>query len=739
MSPTDVPLPSLIISGCHAGANPSPGLGIARSLREAFPEARLIARDVSPNASGLHDPVFDEIWLAPAWEGADLTLLREQLEARLGSAWFISGLDVEIRWLAARPHPQLLLPTADALAQVAKPVMPAHATLPFLLPEWKHAGEDDRVIEDFCRRHDWRVWLKGPAHEARRVRSWRDLQAVQSELEATWGADGLFLQQHVHGEEVSLAYAAWQGELLDAVWLEKLAITAEGKVWSGRVEPLQAALRGPLAETLRGLDWTGGGELEFVRDKGGERWLIDWNPRFPAWIHGATLAGPNLPAALLSAATGLRPAKPEVRARAFTREVCEVPWRAELPIVGSSPAAEAQGMTGKHPSGMPHLHRKLRASKHDAEARSRESLPPELAADLSEVARTATTTPARVLLPRVAATRFKLATSLHDQHRIDVAYSVKTNPDSRLMRCAFERGLIAEAISEDEVAWASRCGWAPGRIIYNGTVPLPGPKGDGHRLHAAFADDLTALESYLASRPAEVIGVRVRHPDVPSRFGVRLEDPAEFERLVGILSGVPANCRLGVSFHFASSEIGLRRWTACVRDLIDWTGQLAGLSGRSFAILDLGGGWTPEDFDAAATGSLPQLARLAPDVLGPQVQVLIEPGKALAQSAMALLTRVVHVRHAVESHREVVLDAGIAEVPLMHEFPHRIVLLRGGEVEALGRGRDAVFGPTCMELDRLSNGIVLPEDVGPGDLLAICDCGAYDASMAHEFGRGVGR
>lgn len=727
---------TVIISGCHAGPNPSPGLGITRSLREAFPEARLIARDVSPNASGLHDPVFDEVWLAPAWEGADLTLLRDQLDTRLESAWLISGLDVEIRWLAARPHPRVLHPGVSALEQVAKPAMPAHVTLPFLLPEWKSLGEDDRALETFCLRHDWRVWLKGPAHEARAVSSWLELREVRAELEAMWGAAGLFLQQHVRGEEVSLAYAAWQGELLDAVWMEKLAQTGEGKVWTGRIEAVRPELRELLVETLRSLKWTGGGELEFVRDKGGERWLIDWNPRFPAWIHGATLAGHNLPAALLAAATGSGAHPTEARANAFTRIVAEVPWRSGLPIARTEPPEEFTRATGKHPSEMPQLHRRLHWSEARPTARPEEALPPDLAADLAEAAQSLTTTPARVLLPRVAATRFGLAASLGKQHSIEVAYSVKTNPDSRLMSSALEHGLLAEAISEEEVAWAMRCGWAPGRVICNGPVPLTGRRSGEPLLHAAFADDLVTLELFLGTPPAEVVGIRLRHPDVPSRFGVRLEAPAEFERLVEILSAAPAQQRLGVSFHHASSELGLRRWTKCAQGLIGWAGRLVALSGRSIATLDLGGGWTPEDFDSAATGSIPQMARLAPDILGPQVQLVIEPGKALAQPAMALLTRVVHMRGGLGDRREVVLDAGIADVPLMHEFPHRLVSLLAAGPAILGRGRDALLGPTCMERDGLADDVALPPGLRVGDLLAICDCGAYDASMATDFGRG---
>jgi diaminopimelate decarboxylase len=42
-----------------------------------------------------------------------------------------------------------------------------------------------------------------------------------------------------------------------------------------------------------------------------------------------------------------------------------------------------------------------------------------------------------------------------------------------------------------------------------------------------------------------------------------------------------------------------------------------------------------------------------------------------------------------------------------------------------------------MESDILASDVALPEGIGPGDRLVIADAGAYDASMAYNFGRGV--
>jgi diaminopimelate decarboxylase len=41
-----------------------------------------------------------------------------------------------------------------------------------------------------------------------------------------------------------------------------------------------------------------------------------------------------------------------------------------------------------------------------------------------------------------------------------------------------------------------------------------------------------------------------------------------------------------------------------------------------------------------------------------------------------------------------------------------------------------------MEDDVLSDGIQVPEDIAVGDRLLFLDAGAYDRSMAYDFGKG---
>jgi len=171
---------TIYISGLYSGTNPQPGVGIARSLRKAYPEATLIGVEYSNRCSGIHWPDFDDVWLQRPWQELSLPLHAREIRKRLddGALW-ISSIDLEIMWLAdifPEGHPNLLTPTSEALGQVTKPAITAHAGLPVSIPEFVTTELSDWDLHAFCRAHDWNVWLKGPYYEAIRTPSWYALE-----------------------------------------------------------------------------------------------------------------------------------------------------------------------------------------------------------------------------------------------------------------------------------------------------------------------------------------------------------------------------------------------------------------------------------------------------------------------------------------------------------------------------------------------------------------------------------
>jgi diaminopimelate decarboxylase len=788
----------IYISGLYSGTNPQPGIGIARSLRAAYPEATLVGVEYSNRCSGIHWPDLDELWLQRPWEELSLDDYAKQIGELLdGGALWVSSVDLEIMWLASafpEGHKNLLVPPQAALRKIVKPAVEASRGLPVRIPTYISTENSDWALHAFCREHNWRVWLKGPYYEAVRTPSWDSVEIMRTLVARAWSTEKLFLQTHVTGYEESVCFAAYHGQLLDAVYMRKRDLTVEGKTWAGDVTEVPEEFTAPLRKIVRELNWTGGAELEMVRDAAGELWLLECNPRFPAWIHGSTIAGTNLPALLIEAASGVPAQVSEPVSEEFTRVVLELPVRPQFPLPPlPEPFPGAVGHSMKHPSGTLALAAKLHKLGLDGDephagangnghrngngtAKSngggnaesngnghvaavaprapapstRPEVPQSFFDDLKSIDADRLETPGWLFLESTAASTFgnaaRLAASLSTPEvKVTNAYSIKTNPDERLLKIALSSGFLAEGISLLEVQKALRAGFRPDQVVLNG----PGkwwPEGmlPTEPMHAVFCDSLADLRRVVASAArgeirSKLFGVRLRTPQVASRFGIPVDSPKALGALVEAVEQLPRESAFGVHFHMASSNIGVRQWWHLFDSMLRWCRSLQQLSGREIEILDLGGGWFPDDWHGDTDSRFGEAVARAKATLPSVRQIISEPGKAMAQPTMAVAMRLLEFDEDGEGDiTEAVVDGSIAELPMHFFQPHRVLHRdsRTGEWRALGRGKTALWGRLCMEHDIVARGLELPEGARVGDLLVFCDAGGYDRSMSYVFGRG---
>jgi diaminopimelate decarboxylase len=755
----------IYVTGLYCGGNPQPGVGIVRSLRVAFPDATLIGVEYSNRVSGIHFDQLDDLWIQRPWDELDLAQwgerVREALDA--GGLW-ISGSDLEAMWLAdlfPDGHPNLLTPPAAGLRRITKPAVEGVRGLPLGIPDYLSTEHSDWELHAFCRANDWRVWLKGPYYDASRTPTWDAFTSIRAALQKVWSTERLFLQKHVSGYEESIMLSAYQGELLGAVGMKKRDVTPEGKTWAGEIAEVPAEFMAPLREMVRQLGWTGGGELEMVRDPADRLWLLEMNPRFPAWVHGATIAGHNLPALLVEAASGRKARPTLVQSREFTRLVVEVPVRADFPLPPlPEPYAGAVGHSMKHPSGLTALAKKLHKLNPDmllaidtgpeTEAPSGLApIPDTMAEDIGRIDLGAVETPEFLFMESTAEALFRQASDR--SHRLSTnevevvsGYSIKTNPDARLIRLALDHGFYAEAISLLEVRKALEVGFRPDQVILNGPAKF-WPEGllPKERIHAFFCDSIADLDRTVAAVEAgdlssKHIGIRVRTPNIGSRFGIPLDSPGTFRKLVEGVKRLPADSAFGIHFHMASSNIGVAGWNHLFESMIGWCRSIEQLTGRTIEILDLGGGWWPDDWHGDGDDRFAKAAARIRDALPGVRQIVSEPGKAMAQPSMALAMRILEIQEHEEDHVEAVVDASIAELPMHFFQPHRMLrqCRETGALQPLGRGKTVLMGRLCMEHDVVATNVSLPEGTRAGDLLIFCDAGGYDRSMSYVFGRG---
>jgi diaminopimelate decarboxylase len=754
----------IYVSGLYSGGNPQPGVGIVRSLRQGYPDATIVGVEYSNRVAGIHWNELDELFIQRPWDELDLDLyagrVKEVLDA--GGLW-ISGSDLEAMWLASifpEGHPNLLAPPMAALKRIAKPAVEAHEGLPVRIPTYVSTDLSDWELHAFCREHNWRLWLKGPYYDAARVPSWDTFTAVRNALTKVWATDKLFLQAHVSGYEESVMLSAYRGELLGCVSMRKRDVTAEGKTWAGDIAEVDPDFERPLRRIVRELNWTGGGELEMVRDAAGQRWLLEMNPRFPAWVHGATIGGFNLPALLVQGATGIKARKAEVQASEFTRVVLEVPVREDFPLPAlPEPFAGAVGHSMKHPSGLPSLAERLHKAEAELieivegapkpEPEGKPDVPETFLTDIAAMDLDQVQTPQFLFLDKTAEGLFKRAADR--AHRLSTnevqvvsGYSIKTNPDERLIRLALENGFYAECISLLEAHKALEIGFRPDQVILNGPAKW-WPEGmmPKERMHAVFCDSVADLDRCVAAMhsgdlSSKHVGIRIRTPNVVSRFGIPLDSPETFTKLVEAVGRLPTDTAFGIHFHMASSNIGVAQWWHLFESMLKWCRAIESLTGRRIEVLDMGGGWFPDDWHSDDESKFARAVETVRAMLPGVRQIVSEPGKAMAQPSMALAMRILEIQEHEEDYVEAVVDASIAELP-MHAFqPHRILRQCGktGALQPLGRGKTHLMGRLCMEHDIVAANVALPEGTRAGDMLIFCDVGGYDRSMSYVFGRG---
>jgi carbamoyl-phosphate synthase large subunit len=108
------------------------------------------------------------------------------------------------------------------------------------------------------------------------------------------------------------------------VGIKKISVTALGKIWTG-VTVKNELMLAAAENFVRGYRWPGPFELQCIVN-GDTVYLVEINPRFPAWSYFATGLGINLPANMVRRAFDLPlPATPSYEAgKLFIRYTYEV-------------------------------------------------------------------------------------------------------------------------------------------------------------------------------------------------------------------------------------------------------------------------------------------------------------------------------------------------------------------------------------------------------------------------------
>jgi carbamoyl-phosphate synthase large subunit len=151
--------------------------------------------------------------------------------------------------------------------------------------------------------YNWPLVIKGKYYDASLAYNNDQAKTAFNKISAKWGLP-IIVQEFIHGTEYNVTgLGDGLGNTIAAVPMRKQYITDKGKAWGGITITDQKALD-LTAHFLKTTKWRGAFELELMKNKAGEYYLLEINPRIPAWIYLAVGVGQNIPEALTRLAIG---------------------------------------------------------------------------------------------------------------------------------------------------------------------------------------------------------------------------------------------------------------------------------------------------------------------------------------------------------------------------------------------------------------------------------------------------
>lgn len=324
-----------------------------------------------------------------------------------------------------------------------------------------------------------------------------------------------------------------------------------------------------------------------------------------------------------------------------------------------------------------------------------------------------------------------------------ICYAVKANYNRRIIELFKEEGAGADVVSGGELYMAVRAGIAPSKIVFAGVGKSfreikEAVKAGVLQINIESRQELMAVND-IAGQMGETANIALRiNPDIDSKthpkistglkeskFGIHEERAVEIYKEAARMENAAVK---GVHLHIGSQITEMKPFDLAASAAVNFTDRLK-KEGIELENIDIGGGLGI----GYETSRIPTAADIYDTVNkyfgGRKEKLILEPGRSLAGNAGYLLTKVEFVKKGAEKNF-VVVDAGFNDLirPAMYDAYHEIVPVNpDGETMVAD-----VVGPVCETGDHIALNRKVA-GIKQGNILAICDSGAYGFSMASNY------
>jgi diaminopimelate decarboxylase len=334
-----------------------------------------------------------------------------------------------------------------------------------------------------------------------------------------------------------------------------------------------------------------------------------------------------------------------------------------------------------------------------------------------------------------------------------IHYAMKANHFDAILNAFLQAGCGVDIVSSGEMDLALRMGFRPDDIVFSGVAKTRAEikAAIENKIYQINVESLPELERIIQiARQLEVkkpVAVALRmNPDVKTethpyiqtgfrdnKFGF---DFSEMPKLYSVLKQTTDVVRLvGLTLHIGSQIRDLAPFKTAILKTLELYKDVES-AGFPLERFDVGGGvgidYQNPDL-SADEDLLARYGQLLKEILPTSIpKILLEPGRVLVARFGTLLTEVQYVKRTPFKNF-VIVDAGMNHLmrPALYQAQHRIHVVGHASSEKLMKCD--VVGPICESADVLGYERELPENLQSGDILSVCDVGAYGSVMMNDY------
>jgi len=297
----------IAVSGINAIDNPGPGVGVARSLKEdPGLNVKIVGLGYDAMEPGIYmDWLIDKAYLMPYPSSEPDALLERLLyiKKNYGLDFVLPTLDAELPFYikykkVLEEHGiKTFLPSQEQFKLRGKDQLGLVAQkMKILLPKTEVVSSYDELMTAM-KSFALPVMVKGLFYKAHCAHTLQEAVDHFHHILAEWGAP-IIIQEVVSGNEMNVVSVGdGEGGSLGSVAIKKMWITSLGKIWTG-VTIKNEGMLDAVDCFLKEFEWKSAFELECIVQED-KIYLIEINPRFPAWSYFATGVGVNLPSNMI--------------------------------------------------------------------------------------------------------------------------------------------------------------------------------------------------------------------------------------------------------------------------------------------------------------------------------------------------------------------------------------------------------------------------------------------------------